>query len=256
MERTFSYNPHMAEELRCRIKTIPLCFGSLIWDFADTVCDQLRFLKDPSFKSLSRELKARSEAFDRYYKDLGLTDAEMAPLLAYREGYINDPKGVGAVYNAIFNILSRKYPDMPIGYRMLYTVIWQIMVFAKTLCGFDNVTGAKVGRMMGVLAWTSSKSFVSQEILTLPKFLKPYLAKAEIGEMAEREIISALSEELRDISGHAAEPTERSAHRRRCIAFICNRGCRAGAIGKEKFGCYPAASCKWMQRYDKKHDSL
>lgn len=242
------------DETYYSIVAIPICFGELIWDMADTVCDQTSILRDSRFKAMSRTLKERRRFYMSYYRSKGLSDERLAPLQAYKEGYISDPNGVGAIYKAVMGGIKRDYPELSLDYKMLYATMGQIVIFAEALKRFSAKAESDLARKIGL---PNYGSILPDEILEVPKLIKQNLHDVKFAEDLIEEAVAEVVDVMGELARDATEPVERTCHRHRCIAYICNGGCKRGSVGVEEYGCYPAATCKWLQIYeDRKSKTL
>lgn len=235
-----------------RLIYVPLCMTEVVWDMVDTVLDLCAIRRISEVKKASRTLKQMRKDSDYHFRRLGINDEMLEPIRRWRDMFLDSTDGSNELYAKIKREFAGIYTDMQDDELQFITTAKLAHVYSLALVEYTSSTERDFARRVGLPNYGST---LPKPVRDIPMMLDAITCHRPISESFIKSLKNEICDLMDEIAESPLEPMERYAHRHRCIAYICNNGCRAMARHGE-FGCFPTCDCRRLRRYDKKqHDN-
>lgn len=245
-----------ARENMCTDKTyysliaLPMCMGEVVWDLIDSVLDMCVILRIEPLKKVCRTIRKLRDDYVYHYHKFGLSSEQLAPLRAWCNNFLETTNGSSDMLKQIRHEVDRLYVDLQPEWGVSVASAYLAIVYAKGIIKYTEAEERAFAKEMGL---PNHGHMLPSEIYRVIPLLEAVCGDCEISNDFLKPFISEVSDLMTDVSQSATEPEERTEYRHKCIAFVCNGGCKAQAVNGGIYGCFPSSACKRMINYDKKH---
>lgn len=238
------------EDTYYKLIALPMCMCTVAWDMIDSVIDFCVLYRVEALKGVTRGLRVLHKDYLYEYNRVGLKREQMEPLIAWCDSFLNETDGSSEIYRGIAKLVRENHPDIDSDSLSLVASAFLAWVYFESIIRFTEKEEAKFAKKIGL---SSYNHMLPAEVYKARDLIWVVGGDCSIDKSLLKPFVAELIDLMEDVSGSATEPIERTRHRHRCIAYVCNKGCKKCAIGGNEFGCYPSSSCKRMNNYDKKH---
>lgn len=230
---------------------VPLCMSEVLWDFVDTVVDMTSRLRITALKSVTRKLREfRRDYQYAYEKNPQYKSSHFDDVKAWRNDFLDKTDGDHDTFAEIDGYLKTHYAGLDSEWRMTISSAYLAWMYAKAITRFSERQERDFAKTLGL---PNVGHMLPEQLYTLPVLLGAIIEETPIDPSITNRIIGEIDQYMTKVVAISIEPDKRTEHRYNCIAYICNKGCKAHAITGQKYGCYPSSACKRMKEYDKRH---
>lgn len=239
-----------SEQVYYSLVAIPLCMGAVAWDFIDTVLDMCVILRIDPLKKVCRAIRQIHTDYSYQCRKLVLSSDQMKPLHAWVQNFLDSTNGSTDMSAQIKDELLSRYPGLHSDWYAMLSSAYLAIVYLKGIIKYTEAEERSFAEKIGVSRYGH---MLPDEIYKAVPLLDAVAGDCTLDDEFLRPFICEVVDMMTDVGQSATEPPERTEYRHRCIAFVCNGGCRAQAVNGSEYGCFPASVCRRMMRYDKKH---
>jgi hypothetical protein len=233
---------------------VPFCIGDVVWRMTDTVTDIMTQLRVSALKKVCRMMKEYRIEYEHSLKSKAAIEAGRFKIVnAWGDNFMDLTDGDAPMYARINAETKRLYPDLDSDWRIMINAAYIAWVYAKGLIMHTDEHERKFAKNIGL---REVGHILPPHFYGLIPLLEAVFCENKLPDSFTLPLIEETRAFLKVLAEEGSEPKPRTAYRQRCIAFVCNGGCKAQAQPGEKFGCYPTSRCKRMCNYDKRAGSI
>lgn len=237
-------------EVFYNLVTAPLCVAETVWEMTETVTDITVRLRVDPLKKVTRMMKQYREEFSYTFRSkVNISRDQTKVIRAWAENFMDSTSGDSGMYSRIKAETERLYPDIDVEWRIMINAAYLAWIYAKAVIIHtereEHDFAAKVGL-------PKVGHILPPHFYGLPPLLEAVFCETRLPDEFIKPLLHEVVQFIKDLAMDGSEKKERTSYRTRCIAYVCNGGCRAQALEGDRFGCYATSQCKRMMKYDKR----
>lgn len=245
LARTQTYNALIA---------IPLCMLEVAWDMVDSVCDVLSINKIRELKKVCRMLKEYHKEYRyKYESNPEISHNRFAEIKAWCTNYLESTNGDKGVTLKLETKFKERYSDINTESRILIISAFKAWIYFKATVSHTEAEERHFAFKIGL---PNIGHMLPSAVYGAIPLLESIFEETPLGKEFLNELISVIKIYMKELSQRSTEPIERTEYRQKCIAYICNQGCREQALEGHRYGCYASSLCKRMMAYDARQKQI
>jgi len=240
-------------EMFYKLVAAPLCVAETVWQMTETVTDITVRLRVHPLKKVTRMMKQyREEFYHTFRSKANLSPDKTKVIRAWAEDFMDSSSGDAGMYAKINAETKRLFPDLDVEWRIMINAAYLAWIYAKAVIAYTEMEERKFALRVGL---PKVGHIMPSYFYGLVPLLEAVFCENKLSGEFTQPLIDEVAQFIRHLADGGSEPAERTAYRSKCIAYVCNGGCKAHALNGDKFGCYATSRCKRMTAYDQRTDN-